>query len=226
VVRFTAERFGRAIVMPNLQPAVTTTELAAAYRRRILSALSTDARFTPLMTLYLTDSTAPAEIDRASQAGFVAGVKLYPAGATTHSEAGVTDIRNTYAVLERMQEIGMPLLVHGETTRAEVDVFDRETSFIDELLVPLIERFAKLKVVLEHITTARAGEFVARARGCCGNHYTPASVAQSQCDLFGRDQASLLLPADPEARTRSARAGGSRHGRQPAVFPGNRQRAP
>jgi dihydroorotase len=184
VVKFTAERFGRAIVMPNLKPAVTTTDLAAAYRRRILSALPGGSRFTPLMTLYLTDTTAPAEIDRASRAGFVAGVKLYPAGATTHSEAGVTDIRRTYAVLERMQEIGMPLLVHGETTRTDVDVFDREAVFIDELLAPLVDRFAKLKVVFEHITTARAAEFVSSARAGVAATITPQHLLHNRSAIF------------------------------------------
>ena len=164
VAKFTAARFGRAIVMPNLKPPVTSVALALAYRERILSALPAHSRFTPLMTLYLTDGTAAGEIDRAAQSGAVHGVKLYPAGATTHSDSGVTDIRKTYAVLGRMEELGMPLLVHGETARADVDVFDRETVFIDQVLAPLLERFARLKVVFEHITTARAAEFVASAR--------------------------------------------------------------
>jgi dihydroorotase len=184
VVKFTAERFGRAIVMPNLKPPVVTAASAAAYRSRILAALPAGSRFTPLMTLYLTDATAPEEIDRGLAAGFVHGVKLYPAGATTHSDAGVTDVRKTYAVLERMQELGMPLLVHGETARADVDVFDREAFFIDEWLAPLIERFARLKVVFEHITTARAAEFVAGARPGIAATITPQHLLHNRNAIF------------------------------------------
>jgi dihydroorotase len=164
VAKFTAAVFGRAIVMPNLKPAITSTHLAAAYRERILAALPAGSRFEPLMTLYLTDNLAAGEIDRAKASGFVRGVKLYPAGATTNSDAGVTDIRRADAALARMQELGMPLLVHGETPGADIDVFDRETHFIDAVLAPLLERFPLLKVVFEHITTARAVEFVRGAR--------------------------------------------------------------
>ena len=184
VARFTAERFGRAIVMPNLQPPITTTAAAAAYRERVLAALPAHPRFMPLMTLYLTDGTTPEEIDRAARAGFVHGVKLYPAGATTHSDSGVTDIRKTYAVLERMQDRGMPLLVHGETARPDVDVFDRETVFIEEVLAPLLERFAGLKVVLEHITTARAAEFIARARPGVAATITPQHLLHDRNAIF------------------------------------------
>lgn len=180
VVRFTAERFGRAIVMPNLKPPVSTTAAAAAYRDRVLAALPAGTAFAPLMTLYLTDATEPGEIDRALAAGCVHGVKLYPAGATTHSDAGVTDIRRTYAVLERMQERGMPLLVHGEAARADVDVFDRESVFIDETLEPLIERFPGLKVVFEHITTARAVEFVTAARSGLAATITPQHLLHNR----------------------------------------------
>ena len=211
IVKFTAERFGRAIVMPNLKPPVVTAAAASAYQKRVLAALPKASTFTPLMTLYLTDSTAPEEIDRALAAGCVHGVKLYPAGATTHSDAGVTDIRKTYAVLERMEERGMPLLVHGETARPEVDVFDRETVFIEETLGPLIERFARLKVVFEHITTARAAEFVAaRTRGRRRHHHPAASPAQPQRDFRRRHPAALLLPADPEARARPRGSGAGR----------------
>jgi dihydroorotase len=180
VVKFTAERFGRAIVMPNLKPAITSTALAAAYRSRILAALPTAHRFEPLMTLYLTNGTAPREIDRAQASGFVHGVKLYPAGATTHSDAGVTDIRNTYATLARMEEVGMRLLVHGESTAPDIDVFDRETHFIDEVLAPLLDRFPTLKVVLEHITTARAVEFVAGARAGVAATITPQHLLHNR----------------------------------------------
>jgi dihydroorotase len=184
VVKFTAERFGRAIVMPNLKPPITTTAAATAYRQRVLAALPKTSTFTPLMTLYLTDGTAPEEIDRARAAGCVHGVKLYPAGATTHSDAGVTDIRKTYAVLERMEERGMPLLVHGESVRPEVDVFDRETVFIDETLGPLIERFTRLKVVFEHITTAHAAEFVAAAREGVAATITPQHLLHNRSAIF------------------------------------------
>jgi dihydroorotase len=180
VVKFTAARFGRAIVMPNLKPPIVTTALAAAYRQRILAALPAHSRFAPLMTLYLTDTTAPEEIDRASQCESVRGVKLYPAGATTHSDAGVTDISKTYAVLARMEELGMPLLVHGETARTDVDVFDRETFFIDEVLSPLLERFAKLKVVFEHITTSRAVDFVTSSRAGVAATITPQHLLHNR----------------------------------------------
>jgi dihydroorotase len=136
------------------------------------------------MTLYLTDATAAAEIDRAVVSGIVRGVKLYPAGATTHSEAGVTDIARTYGVLDRMQSVGLPLLVHGETTRPEVDVFDRETVFIDELLAPLVERFPRLKVVFEHITTARAAEFVGGARAGVAATITPQHLLHNRNAIF------------------------------------------
>jgi dihydroorotase len=184
VAKFTAERFGRAIVMPNLKPPVVTTAQAGAYRDRILAALPPGARFTPLMTLYLTDTAAPEEIDRAKAAGFVHGIKLYPAGATTHSEAGVTDIQSVYAVLERMAALGMPLLVHGEVARADVDVFDRESVFIDEVLAPLIKRFPTLKVVLEHITTARAVDFVLHAREGVAATITPQHLLHDRNALF------------------------------------------
>jgi dihydroorotase len=159
----TARRFARAIVMPNLKPPVTTTEQARAYRERILAALPPGLSFTPLMTLYLTDNTPAEEIRRARNSGFVHAVKYYPAGATTHSDAGVTDIRRCDGVLAAMEEWGMPLLVHGEVTDPAVDVFDREAVFIDRVLVPLLKRFPRLRLVLEHITTREAVEFVESA---------------------------------------------------------------
>jgi dihydroorotase len=184
VVKFTAERFGRAIVMPNLKPAVTSTALAAAYRDRIVAALPARTRFEPLMTLYLTNRTPPDEIDAAKRAGFIHGVKLYPAGATTHSDAGVTDIREVYATLARMEELGMRLQVHGETPGAEVDVFDRETHFIDAVLAPLLERFPALPVVFEHITTARAAEFVRGARAGVAATITPQHLLHNRNAMF------------------------------------------
>jgi dihydroorotase len=184
VAGFTAQRFGRAIVMPNLKPAITTTDMAHAYRQRILAALPADSGFEPLLTLYLTNGTSAAEIDRARAAGFIHGVKLYPAGATTHSDAGVTDIKKVYAVLAHMEEVGMRLLVHGESPQADVDVFDRETHFIDEVLAPLLDRFAKLKVVFEHITTARAVEFVKGCRAGVAATITPQHLLHNRNAIF------------------------------------------
>jgi len=164
----TARRFARAIVMPNLNPPVRTVADAAAYRGRILSALPAGPAFEPLMTLYLTDNTSPEEVLKAKASGFVHAVKYYPAGATTNSDSGVTDIRRVDAVLEAMQEAGMPLLLHGEVTDPGVDVFDREAVFIERILAPLLQRLPRLRVVLEHITTRQAAQFVAAA---------PANVA-------------------------------------------------
>jgi dihydroorotase len=160
VLADSARRFARAIVMPNLRPAVRTTEQALAYRERILAALPKGTSFEPLMTLYLTDDTPAEEISRAKLSGRVHGVKLYPAGATTHSDEGVTRLSRCFHALERMQDVGLPLLVHGETTDPAIDVFDREQVFIEEVLGPLLERFPRLKVVLEHITTREAAQFV------------------------------------------------------------------
>ena len=156
----TARRFARAIVMPNLKPPVTTVALAAAYRERILAALPAGMDFQPLMTLYLTDNMAPAEIDAARASGFVHAVKLYPAGATTNSDAGVSDLKKCAATLARMEKLGLPLLVHGEVTDPAVDVFDREAVFIDSVLVPLLRDVPALKLVLEHITTKNGIDFV------------------------------------------------------------------
>jgi dihydroorotase len=184
VLPFTAARFARAIVMPNLKPPVTTTAAAGEYRQRILAALPAGAEFTPLMTLYLTDRTDPAEIDRARDAGFVHACKLYPAGATTNSDSGVTDIRRIDEVLGRMSDRGMPLLVHGEVTAHHVDVFDRESRFIDEVLAPTLDRFPKLRVVFEHITTARAAEFVRQARAGVGATLTPQHLLHNRNAIF------------------------------------------
>ncbi len=163
VLAHTARQFARAIVMPNLKPPVTTVALAAEYRRRILNALPAGADFQPLMTLYLTDNTRPADIAAAVECGFVKAVKLYPAGATTNSDAGVSAIAKTYGALEEMERLGLPLLVHGEETDPAVDIFDREKAFIDRTLAPLLQRFPRLKVVMEHITTADAAAFVQAA---------------------------------------------------------------
>jgi dihydroorotase len=160
VLEDTARRFGRAIVMPNLKPPVRTTQQALHYRERILGELPEGSAFDPLMTLYLTDDTPPEEISRAKLSGRVHGVKLYPAGATTNSNEGVTRISRCFLALEKMEQLGLPLLIHGEVTDPMVDVFDREKAFVDEVLGPIVERFSSLKVVLEHVTTRDAVQYV------------------------------------------------------------------
>ncbi len=160
IVPFTAQQFSRAIIMPNLAPPNITTTQALSYRERILAALPANTKFNPLMTLYLTDNTDPQEITLAKQSGHVHAVKLYPAGATTNSDAGVTDIKKCYKVLEALQKNNMPLLVHGEVTDSDIDIFDREKAFIDKVLIPTRQAFPQLKIVFEHITTRQATEFV------------------------------------------------------------------
>jgi len=165
VAQYTARQFARAIVMPNLRPPITDTAAAGAYRQRIVDSLvAADCpAFEPLMTLYLTENTSPSEIATAKASGLIHAVKLYPSGATTNSDAGVTAIERVYPVLDAMQSLGMPLLIHGEVTDHEVDIFDREAVFLARTLVPLVERFPGLKVVVEHITTADAVAFVEAA---------------------------------------------------------------
>ena len=165
VVPHTARQFGRAIVMPNLKPPVTTTAMAAEYRQRILAAVPEGMRFEPLMTLYLTDNTSADEIRRAVDSGFVKAVKLYPAGATTNSDAGVTDLKRCIGALEAMQAAGLPLLIHGEVTDADIDLFDREAVFIERVLQPLRKSLPGLRIVFEHITTKDAAEYVRDADG-------------------------------------------------------------
>lgn len=155
-----ARYFGRAIVMPNLVPPARTTAEAGAYRERILAARPAGSVFEPLMVLYLTDNTSPAEIVKAKASGFVQAVKLYPAGATTNSDSGVTSVENVRAVLEKMAEVGLPLLIHGEVTHGDVDIFDREKVFLDTILEPLVKNIPGLRIVLEHITTGDAADFV------------------------------------------------------------------
>jgi dihydroorotase len=184
VLPFSAARFARAIVMPNLRPPVTTTAQALAYRQRILAALRAGSAFEPLMTLYLTDATDPAEVERARQSGCIAGFKLYPAGATTHSDSGVTDVARIIPVLERMAELGVVLEVHGEVTDPAVDIFDREARFIERVLAPLIERLPTLRVVLEHITTRAAVDFVLAARAGVAATVTPQHLLMNRNALF------------------------------------------
>ena len=183
VVPHTAAQFARAIVMPNLRPPVTTAVQAVAYRERILAAVPQGVSFTPLMTLYLTDNLPADEILRAKDVGVVA-LKLYPAGATTNSDAGVTDVRKTYATLEAMQRAGMPLLVHGEVTAPEIDLFDREAVFIDTQLIPLRKDFPELKIVFEHITTREAAQYVAEADRFTGATITAHHLLYNRNAIF------------------------------------------
>lgn len=182
VLPHTARQFGRAIVMPNLKPPVTTTAQAVAYRERILAALPSGMRFEPLMTLYLTNNTPPDEIRRAKDSGVVHAVKLYPAGATTNSDAGVTDLTKCYKTLEVMQEVGMPFLVHGEVTDPTVDIFDREAVFIDRVMQPLRKAMPELKVVFEHITTKDAAHYVMAA-----DSHTAATITAHHL-LYNRNE--------------------------------------
>ena len=196
----TARQFARAIVMPNLVPPVTTTRQAKAYRDRILDALPKGSSFEPLMTLYLTDETPASEIERAKESGFVKAVKYYPAGATTNSASGVTDIRKCDRVLEAMQSAGMPLLIHGEVTDPEVDIFDRETVFLERQLAVVVKRFPALKIVLEHITTHDAAAFVERAPANIAATITAHHLLLNRNAIFvGRHPAPSLLPAGPQA---------------------------
>jgi len=184
VLPFTAERFARAVVMPNLSPPMTSTALALHYRERIRAALPAGARFEPLMTLYLTDRTSPAEIDRASRSGAIVGCKLYPAGATTHSDSGVTDIARIEPVLDAMSTHDLPLQVHGEVTDPRIDVFDREARFIERVLAPLCERWPRLRVVFEHVTTREAVNFVRSARPGVAATITPQHLMHNRNALF------------------------------------------
>ena len=183
VVPHTARQFGRAIIMPNLKPPVTTAAQALAYRERIRAAVPKGTQFEPLMTLYLTDTLPPDEIARAQAAGVVA-VKLYPAGATTNSDAGVTDLRKTHATLAAMQRAGMPLLVHGEVTDADIDLFDREKVFIDTKLIPLRRDFPELKIVFEHITTREAAQYVSEADARIGATVTAHHLLYNRNAIF------------------------------------------
>jgi dihydroorotase len=184
VLPHTARQFGRAIVMPNLKPPVTTTAQALAYRERILAALPAGMQFEPLMVLYLTDNTPPDEIRRAKDSGLIHAVKYYPAGATTNSDAGVTDMKKCHKTLEQMQAVGMPFLVHGEVTDPMVDIFDREAVFLDRVLLPLRGDFPSLKIVFEHITTRHAAEYVAGADEFVGATITAHHLLYNRNEIF------------------------------------------
>lgn len=188
VLPFTARQFARAIVMPNLRPPVTTTAQALAYRERIVAALPPEARFTPLMTLYLTDNTPADEVHRAKASGIVHGVKLYPAGATTNSDSGVTNLGKCARALEAMQEVGLPLLIHGEVTHADVDLFDRERMFIDQVLVRAQRDFPQLRVVFEHITTRDAADYVREAAGPIAATITAHHLLYNRNAMFIRSE--------------------------------------
>ena len=183
VVPHTAAQFGRAVIMPNLKPPVTTAELALAYKSRILAAVPKGVNFEPLMTLYLTDNLPPQEIVKAKAAGVVA-CKLYPAGATTNSDAGVTDLKKIYPTLEAMQKVGMLLLVHGEVTSSDIDLFDREAAFIDTQLIPLRRDFPELKIVFEHITTQDAADYVMAADRFVGATLTAHHLLYNRNAIF------------------------------------------
>ncbi|MDH5515715.1 MAG: dihydroorotase, partial [Gammaproteobacteria bacterium] len=206
VVPHTAAQFGRAIIMPNLQPPVTSVAQALAYRQRILAVLPADTAFNPLMTLYLTDNTPANEIMQAANSEHVHAVKLYPAGATTHSDAGVTDIANTHTALAAMQETGLPLLVHAEVTDGDVDVFDREAVFIERHLRPLLERFPALKLVLEHVTTEDGVNFVESTPDTVAATITAHHLLMNRNDMFngGIRPHHYCLPVLKRERHRAA----------------------
>jgi dihydroorotase len=206
VVPFTARQFGRALVMPNLKPPMTTTDALGAYRARVLAAVPDGNPFEPQMTLYLTDDTSPDEVRKARASGFVVGAKLYPAGATTHSDAGVTSIENVWPALEAMAEHGLVLQVHGEVTESSVDVFDREHVFIDRVLSRIVERVPHLKVVFEHITTRVAAEFVRGARAGVAATITPQHLLLNRNALFegGIRPHHYCLPVLKRERDREA----------------------
>ena len=180
----TARQFARAIVMPNLRPPVTTTELALAYRQRILDAVPSGMQFEPLMTLYLTDNTSAEEIAKAKASGFIHGVKLYPAGATTNSDSGVTNLDKCASALEAMQKFGVPLLAHAEVTDSDVDVFDRERVFIERHMIPLLKKYPALKIVFEHITTKDAADFVMSAPSNVAATITAHHLLMNRNDMF------------------------------------------
>ena len=184
VLPFTARNFGRAILMPNLVPPVSTTAEAAAYRERALAARPEGSAFTPLMTCYLRDDTNPDDVERGFHDGVLTGVKLYPAHATTNSAAGVSDLKNVWPVLERMQMIDMPFLLHGEVTDPGVDIFDREKVFIERTLIPLTKAFPGLRMILEHLSTREGVDFVASARPRIAGTITPCHLSQTRNDML------------------------------------------
>ncbi|MEE8119794.1 MAG: dihydroorotase [Gammaproteobacteria bacterium] len=218
VVGYTGAQFSRAMVMPNLAPPVTTTQSALAYRKRIIDALPEGADFQPLMTLYLTDNTPPEEIVAAKNSGQVYGIKLYPAGVTTNSDAGVTDLDRCTETLEKMAETGLPLQVHGEVTDPDIDIFDREAVFIDRVLAPLHEKLPALKIIFEHVTTTRAVEFVNNASQNIAATITPQHLLYNRNALFNGGLRPhyyclpiLKLESDRQTLVRAATSGASKY---------------
>jgi dihydroorotase len=216
VLPFTARNFGRAILMPNLVPPVSTTAEAAAYRERALAARPEGSTFMPLMTCYLRDDTAPDDVERGFHNGVLTGVKFYPAHATTNSSAGVTDLKNVWPVLERMQKIDMPFLLHGEVTDPDVDIFDREKVFIERTLIPLVKAFPGLRIILEHLSTREGVDFVAAARPQVAGTITPGHLCQTRNDMlsggirpFLYAMPVLKTAADREALRKAATSGES-----------------
>ncbi len=221
VLEDTVRRFGRAIVMPNLKPPVRTTQQALHYRERILGELPEGSTFEPLMTLYLTDDTPPEEIGRAKLSGHVHGVKLYPAGATTNSDEGVTRLSRCFRTLEKMEQLGLPLLIHGEVNDPMVDVFDREKAFVDEVLGQIVERFSSLKIVLEHITTRDAVQYVEVTGPHVAATITPHHLLLNRNALFlgGMRPHHYCLPVLKREEHREALVGAATSG-NPKFFLG------
>lgn len=206
VVPHTVRQFARAVIMPNLTPPITTVDSALAYRQRILDVLQEPAIFNPLMTLYLTDSTSTDEIKRAAECPHVIGCKLYPAGATTHSDAGVTNLNNIYSILESMERFEVPLLIHGEVTDSNIDIFDREQAFIDQHLTKIVDKFGQLRIVLEHITTQQAVQFVSEARAGIAATITPQHLLLNRNAILvgGINPHNYCLPVLKRERHRTA----------------------
>ena len=226
VLPATARQFARAIVMPNLRPPVTTVDAAIAYRQRIEAALPQGMAFTPLMTAYLTDDISPDELERGHREGVFTAAKLYPANATTNSAAGVSDLACISAVLERMQAIDMPLLIHGEVTDPDIDIFDREAVFIERHLIPLRRQFPQLRVVLEHITTEQAAQFVADDDPLMAATITPHHLHINRNAMFQGGLRSDFIACQWPSGAPSLGVAPSRHQRQSLVFLGYRFSAP
>ena len=221
VVNYSAAQFSRAIVMPNLKPPITTVDMAVSYYNRILDSVNEEYNFEPLMTLYLTDNMSPSEIDKAAETKSITALKYYPAGATTNSDSGVTDIKKIYSVLEAMMKNGLPLLLHGEVNDIEVNVFDREKIFIDRVLTPLVDDFSELKIVLEHISTKEAVDFVLNANSNIAATITPQHIFFNRNDLFNESfqPHNYCLPVLKEEYDRIAVLGAATSG-NPKFFLG------
>ena len=221
VVNYSAAQFSRAIIMPNLKPPITTVDMAVSYYNRILDNVNEEYNFEPLMTLYLTDNMSPSEIDKAAETKSITALKYYPAGATTNSDSGVTDIKKIYSVLEAMMKNGLPLLLHGEVNDIEVNVFDREKIFIDRVLTPLVDDFSELKIVLEHISTKEAVDFVLNANSNIAATITPQHIFFNRNDLFNKSfqPHNYCLPVLKEEHDRIAVLGAAISG-NPKFFLG------